>query len=302
MAFDGMQELDGHIKAFIRYARFEKRFSEHTIVAYAADLEQFRAYMDNQYQFSRIEEIGHVHIRSWLVSLKSEGLADSSLHRKASTLKSFYKYLLRLGEIGTNPVAKVRTPKKARRLPVYLEEEQTADWPLLIEEVGLEALTVRLILEMLYQTGIRRTELAGLKQEDVDFQRAELRVWGKRNKERIVPLSRPLLDAIRIYIDEKKKELGHAGEALLVLGSGKPLYVQYIYRTVKKYLAVLTTQDKKSPHVLRHTFATHLSNQGADLNAIKELLGHASLAATQVYTHNNIERLKEVYRKAHPKS
>jgi integrase/recombinase XerC len=277
--------------------------SEHTFIAYQGDLQQFSDFLQQQFELNEAEAVKHIHIRSWLAQMKEDGQHERTLQRKVSSVKSLFKYLLRLGLVEQNPTRLVVTPKAPKRLPVFLEETQTV----LIENIsaypeGFEGNTERLVMEMLYQCGMRRAELIGLKETDIEFSRKQIRVLGKRNKERMIPVSDAMLIDIRHYMDDKKRIFEQPSAYLLCLESGAPLYPNYVYRIVKKHLKNVTTLVKKSPHVLRHTFATQLSNNGADLNAIKELLGHSSLAATQIYTQTNINHLKEVYRKAHPKS
>jgi len=286
---------------FIQYLRFEKRYSQHTQVAYQKDLLQFSTYIDGQFNIKDIPDIALFHIRSWLASLKDEGQTARSINRKISTLSSFYKYLLKQQVADKNIVRQIHALKLPERLPTFLKEAETEQ---LLEEKqfdeGFKGLTDRIICDLLYQTGMRRNELLQLKEKDIEWSLNQVRILGKGNKERLVPLSPMLLQTIKDYIAEKKKE-GYDREHLLVLESGEPLYAGYVYRTVKKYLEGTTTLKKRSPHVLRHTFATHLLNNGANIQAIKDLLGHSSLAATQVYTHNNIERLKEIHKLNHPK-
>lgn len=291
------------IPDFLHYVRFEKRMSEHTFIAYQNDLGQFSLFLKQQFDLDEVTLIRHIHVRSWLAELKEEEKSERTLQRKISAVKSLFKYLLRLGLVGQNPTRQISIPKAPKRLPVFLEEQQTEQiTTALTYPEGFEGDTERLIVELLYQTGMRRGELTGLKESDIEFSRKQIRVLGKRNKERMIPVAGELLIDLRQYMDEKRKIFNQPSPFLLCLMSGKPLYAQYVYRIVQKHLKTITTLTKKSPHVLRHTFATQLSNNGAELNAVKELLGHSSLAATQIYTHNNIDRLKEVYRKAHPKS
>ncbi|WP_262713940.1 tyrosine-type recombinase/integrase [Taibaiella lutea] len=291
------------IPEFLRYIRFEKRMSELTFTAYHNDLLQFTSYLQKEYELEDADDIKHIHLRSWLAGMKEEGLSERTLQRKISTLKSLFKYAMRLKLVQSNPTKLLVAPKAPKRLPVFLEQEQTVA----IEAMrnypdGFEGDTERLIIEMLYQCGLRRAELIGLKESDIEFSRKQIRVLGKRNKERMIPVSDELLIDLKHYMDEKRKIFNQPSVNLLCLMSGKELYPNYVYRVVTRHLKNVTTLVKKSPHVLRHTFATQLSNNGADLNAIKELLGHSSLAATQIYTQTNISRLQEVYRKAHPKS
>lgn len=291
------------ITEFIQYLQYEKRYSTHTVQAYQSDLEQFFLFIELHYSDTPIAHIQHFHIRSWLASLKENDLESRSINRKISTLKSFYKFLLRKGEVSQSPMSKIISPKNAKRLPVFVNQSNMeslldqAEFP-----TEYKGHLDRLILEILYQTGMRRAELLGIKLHDVDLYNHQIKVLGKGNKERIIPIARELQLLIESYI-EMRNQLDHPNETFLLLReNGKPLYPKYVYNVVTAYLGMSTTLDKKSPHVLRHTFATHLLNQGADLNAVKELLGHANLTATQIYTHNTIEKLKDIYKKAHPKA
>lgn len=277
--------------------------SEHTFSAYSADLREFHEYLSSTYSLEHIVAIELFHIRSWIAYMAEKKAGARTLQRKSSTLKSFFHYLLKNNIIKHNPAKMVRTPKPPKRLPVFLEEKDTQtifDIPAL-GNTEIEIATERLIIELLYQTGIRRAELCNLKETDIEFSHKQIRVLGKRDKERLIPVNDLLLSDINAYTDLKRKNFNQPTLLLLCLKSGKAVYPNYVYRVVKNYLQQLNL-SKKSPHVLRHTFATQLSNNGADLSAIKDLLGHSSLAATQIYTHNNIEKLKEQYRKAHPKS
>jgi integrase/recombinase XerC len=286
---------------FIQYLRFEKRYSQHTLTAYEKDLKQFFTYIDGQFGIRDIPGLALFHIRSWLASLKDEGQQARSINRKISSLSSFYKYLLKQQVVDKNLVRQLHSLKLPERLPTFLKETETEK---LLEELqfdeGFKGFTDRMICELLYQTGMRRAELLNLKEKDVEWSLHQVRILGKGNKERLVPVSPMLLQTLKDYIAEKKK-LGYDRDHLLVLDSGLPLYAGYVYRTVKKYMTDATTLKKKSPHVLRHTFATHLLNNGANIQAIKDLLGHSSLAATQVYTHNNIDKLKEIHKLNHPR-
>lgn len=291
---------------FLSYLQLEKRYSALTIRAYQDDLIAFRDFLVVEFDVEELTEASAMMIRSWLSSLKEgkEPLAASSIARKLSSLRSFYKYHLRKGRIPVSPAAQLAAPKGGKRLPVYLEENQAAHF---LDKVGegdgWTGFNTQLVLALFYQTGMRLSELVSLRHNQVDHFQKSLRVWGKGGKERIIPVQKSLLDMIRSYEDKKKKEWGvyNPETPLLVTEKGKPVYPKYLYRLVKKHLEGLTTLQKKSPHILRHSFATHLLNQGAELNAVKELLGHASLAATQIYTHNTIGKLKEVHKKAHPK-
>ena len=287
---------------FLQYLRFEKRYSPHTLLAYQKDLEQFDSYLSQEFSMNDLKLITHFHIRGWLAGMKGEKQTSRTINRKISSLNSYYKYLRRLGFVEKNPVRQLHAQRLPERLPVYLKEKETEH---LLEEVqfdkGFQGFTDRLIVELLYATGMRRNELQQLKEKDIEWSLNQVRILGKGNKERLVPVSPVLLDTFRDYIQEKKKLDVYNDIYLLNLESGIPVYAGYIYRVVKKYLGETTTLQKKSPHVLRHTFATHLLNNGANIQAIKDLLGHSSLAATQIYTHNNIDKLKEIHRQNHPR-
>jgi integrase/recombinase XerC len=287
---------------FIDYLKFEKRYSSHTIRAYTDDLDQFFSYQEFTFGETPLSGISAPVIRSWLASLKELKITSKSINRKISSLKSFFKYQLRRGLLEKSPMAGIISPKSGKRLPVYVEEK---DMQLLTGHMEFpdnwKGKTDRLLIRMFYNTGVRLSELVTLKNGQVDADAATIRVIGKGNKERMIPLSVPLVDEIRIYQEEKKYSGLDISPTLLVNAHGKALYVKYAYLAVKKYLSQVTTIDKKSPHVLRHSFATHLMNHGADLNSVKELLGHSSLAATQLYTHNSIEKLREVHKKNHPR-
>ncbi|HET7819360.1 MAG TPA: site-specific tyrosine recombinase/integron integrase [Bacteroidia bacterium] len=289
-------------ESFINHLKFEKRLSPHTSLSYSNDLDQFFIYLKNVYQIHTINQINHSIIRSWVVSLMENKLTARSVNRKISTLKSFYKFLLREKTIETNPMNKIQTPKIPKRLPVFIEESKMNS---LIEDVkfssDFEGKRNLLIIELLYATGMRRAELINLKEGDINFNNHTIKVLGKRNKERLIPITNELGTLINEYISERKN-INTNNDFLFITKSGKQIYASAVYRTVRDSLAKVTTASKKSPHILRHSFATHLLNNGANLNAIKELLGHANLAATQVYTHNTIEKLKSVYSKAHPKA
>lgn len=291
-------------KRFFQYLQYEKRFSPHTLAAYQNDLGQFFSFLEERHQVRDIISIHHTHIRFWIVHLLGEGTSARSVNRKLSCLKTYFKFLRKQGDIQSNPMTRVLAPKTRKRLPVFIHEQQMN---LLFDEVdfgeGYAGLRNRLVMEMLYCTGMRRSELIGLKLHSMDFATSQLKVMGKGSKERLIPVSRHLSGLIRQFLDVRRAEFPETGEeTLLLTDKGKPVYPGFVYNLVKKYLSAVTTLEQRSPHVLRHTFATHMSENGADLNAIKELLGHSSLAATQVYMHNSIEKLKKVYQQAHPKA
>src|SRR5690606_29687424 len=235
------------------------------------------------------EEVTHFHLRSWLVELKEQKLKATSLNRKVSCISSFYKYLMKQGIAAKNPSQQLHAIKTEERLPHYIKEEEAG---FLLEETdfkeGFEGFTERIICELLYKTGMRRNELITLKETDIEWSLNQIRVLGKGNKERLIPVSKEMIAVLKNYLQEKKHIENATQQYLLVLTSGKPLYAGYVYRVVRKYLSLSTTITKKSPHIFRHSFATHLLNNGANIQAIKDLLGHSSLAATQIYTHNNI--------------
>ncbi len=290
------------IQDFLNYIQHEKRYSLHTLESYKNDLLQFQAFVSTNGTSNEVSAANHLDIRSWMVSLMQDGISPRSINRKVSALKSFYKFLLRKGELKKNPLAKVQTPKMSKRLPVFVEQPNMERLLSQIEfPEGVEGQQDKLIIELLYGTGIRRSELIGLKHTDLDAYQSQIKVLGKGNKERIIPVHSNLIQSIKQFLSSKSEAGEEAGIFLFTDENGKQISASRVYNTVKKYLSLITTINKKSPHVLRHSFATHLMNNGADINAVKELLGHSSLAATQVYTHNTIDRLKEIYKQAHPK-
>ena len=284
---------------FITYLSSEKRFSEHTIKSYATDLKQFTSFLSSEFQIiDEIHEISFQIIRTWIASLLEKGINPRSVNRKISTLKTYFKFLIREGELIENPMMKVVAPKSKKRLPVFIEEDQIAS---LLNEVQFEEGFVgqrnKLIIELFYVTGIRLSELINIKISDVDFNNQSIKVLGKRNKERIIPLSSNVINELNLFIKYNKQN-----KYLFTNLDGGKLYNKLVYRLVIKYIGKISSVNKKSPHILRHTFATHMLNNGADINAIKELLGHANLSATQFYTHNTIKKLKKVYKQAHPRA
>jgi integrase/recombinase XerC len=296
--------LDVTIQHFIDYLKFEKRYSAHTIRSYQDDLLQFHQFLRLQFGEVPLNEISSPFIRSWLASLKDKEITSKSINRKISSLKSFFKYLLRTGILIQTPMTNIISPKIGKRLPAFVDQK---DIKKLLSAVEFpddwQGGTDKLLLSVFYNTGMRLSELINLREKQIDFGNCSIKVIGKGNKERIIPISPRLSQQIKEYVNDKRKELEQFDNLyLLVNGKGKKLYPKYAYLAVKKYLSEITTIDKKSPHVLRHSFATHLANNGADLNSVKELLGHSSLASTQIYTHNTIEKLKDIYKKAHPKA
>jgi integrase/recombinase XerC len=294
------------VNDFVDYLKFEKRYSPHTVLAYHDDLEEFTAFLAAQFDLPAIPlaEVTSSMVRSWLAHLKEGKRTAKTINRKISSLKSFFKYHLLRGNLEKTPMSSITAPKISKRLPTYVEQQDMADLFSKVEFPDTwQGHTDRLLLSIFYHTGMRLSELVNLKESQVNAAGNSFKVLGKGNKERIIPVSPELINAIKVYSSRKRTELEGADRVyLLVSEKGKKLYPKYVYLAVKAYLGTVTTLDKKSPHVLRHTFATHLMNNGADINAVKELLGHSSLAATQVYTHNTIERLKEVHKGAHPKA
>ncbi len=293
--------FDKHISQFFDYLQYEKKYSAHTLISYKNDIEQFLLFINpNQDNFD-ISEVNYQQIRAWVSHLIESKIAAKSINRKLSSLKSFFKFLQRQEVISANPMSKITGPKVPKRLPVFVEESQMAA---LFDgsefEDSFKGTTDKLLFEIFYQTGMRRSELANIKETDVDLHEGSIKVLGKRNKERIIPVSLQLSRNLDAYL-QVKKVLNISNPMLLVNEKGNSLSESYIYTTVKKYLSKVTTLQKKSPHVLRHTFATHLLNNGADINAVKDLLGHANLSATQIYTHNTIDKLKKSYKQAHPR-
>lgn len=293
--------FDKQLHLFFDYLTYEKKYSIHTVTSYKNDIAQFICFINPQNEDINPDEINYQQIRAWVSELIKHKIAARSINRKLSALKSFFKFLQRQQIIEVNPMSKISGPKTPKRLPSFVDEHQMED---LFTEVkfdeGFVGQRDKLILDILYQTGIRRSELTHLKELDVDLFNATIKVLGKRNKERIIPISLALKRNLETYL-QVKKELNLSNSMLLVSEKGHTLSEQVVYKSVKKYLSQITTIQKKSPHVLRHTFATHLLNNGADINAVKDLLGHANLSATQIYTHNTIDKLKKSYKQAHPR-
>lgn len=286
------------------YLKSEKRYSLHTLKAYESDISQFEHFLHAQFPEQNLITLSSIHIRTWLVFLKEEGNSNKSINRKSASLKSLYKFALKKGLIKTNPTDAIRAPKIRKKLPVFISADslnQLFDNSFFSEDfIGRRD---KIVIELLYGTGMRLSELINLKNDDINYHQRLIKVRGKGNKDRVIPLHKELVNSIKSYTDLRKKMVRENADNYLILrDDGQKTYPVLIYRIVKKYLDLVTTVEKKSPHVLRHTFATHLLNKGADLNAIKDLLGHENLAATQVYTHNSLEQLKSIFKKAHPKA
>lgn len=296
--------LQDQLPAFLEYLQFEKRYSRHTLVSYETDLTQLQDYLAVSMDNLSLDEVSTLILRSWLAALKDAGMDSRSINRKISALKSFYRFLLRKELISRNPAALLRLMKTSKRLPAFLDE---ADSGALMQEgrgeEGWKGYTRQVILEILYSCGLRVSELVGLREKHVDTGLRQIKVLGKGNKERVIPMKAELAELLGQYMAEKRKQLEQPDLTfLLVTEKGQKLYAKYVYREVNEELMAFRNVTKKSPHLMRHTFATQLANNGADLNAIKSLLGHSSLAATQVYTHNTIDKLKDIHKKAHPKA
>lgn len=290
------------LSKFLEYLQFEKRYSQHTIISYKKDLDQFLVYLISQFDGPQLPKITAAMIRSWLAELKGDGISSKTINRKASSLKSFFKFQIKMGLLLQSPMTTITTPKINKRLPQFVEEK---DMQLLFDHVEFtddwKGRTERLVMQLFYATGMRLSELINLKENQLDLSHEQIKVLGKGNKERIIPVSKNLLAEIKAYTQDKAIKQDEV-KNVFVTDTGKPLQPRNVYTFVKRNLGAVTTIQKKSPHILRHSFATHLMNNGADLNAVKELLGHSSLAATQIYTHNTIEKLKDVFKKAHPKA
>lgn len=291
------------VQKFLDYLKYEKKYSPKTILSYENDLNGFSEYYFTENNSTRISEARKTDLRNYLMHLSQSGLSGRSINRKISSLKSYYKYLLKIEEIEQSPAAMLSTLKHNNkvRIPFSEEEIQKLFGTEGVFEDGFEGRRDRLILELFYQTGMRRAELIGLKTGDIDFAEKRIRVFGKRSKERLIPVGDGLCERLSAYMKERGLEYETSSELLFLTKNDKALADKFVYKLVNNYLSIVSTKMNKSPHILRHSFATHLLNHGANLNAVKELLGHSSLAATQVYTHSGIEQLKEVFNKAHPR-
>jgi integrase/recombinase XerC len=292
------------IRSFIEYLQFEKRYSQHTIISYQTDLEQFFAFLISQYDGPSLSAITPGFIRSWLAEMRNDNITPKTLNRKISSLKSLFKYLMKMGEVKQSPLTTIVSPKVGKRLPSFVSQNDMQTLKQYVEFPNTwKGHTDKLLLELFYATGMRLSELINLKESQIDTANSQVKVLGKGNKERIIPVSKDLIGELGSYLQNKRQLVVEVScPNLFISEKGKPLYAKYVYNVVHENLSNVTTLQKKSPHVLRHTFATHLTNNGADLNAVKELLGHSSLAATQVYTHNTIDKLKDIYTQAHPKA
>ena len=292
------------VTAFISYLRLEKNYSDHTVRAYQKDIETFSQFCSENHGEENIVKISYPLIRNWIVELSDSGISNRTINRKISSLQAYYKFLLKVGDIAVSPLAKHRALKTSKKMEVPFSENEME---VILSEIpftdDFEGERDKLIIELLYTTGMRRAELVNLKIKDVDFSSQVIKVLGKRNKERIIPMLASTIERIKSYLI-KRSELENVTDSsfLILTKEGLKIYETLVYRTINKYFSLVSPKVKKSPHILRHTFATHLLNRGADLNSVKELLGHSSLASTQVYTHNSIAELKKVHQKAHPRN
>ncbi|WP_296314312.1 tyrosine-type recombinase/integrase [Winogradskyella sp. UBA3174] len=293
-----------NLKAFSDYLLLEKTYSKHTALAYIRDLESFQDFLNNNHNSISIFKSGYSEIRQWIVGLVNTKISNRTINRKVSSLNAYYKFLLKIEVIKANPLKQHKALKVSKKVQLpFSEEELRQVLNESIEIYDFESARDHLIIELFYATGIRRIELVNLKLEDIDLQSKQLKVLGKRNKERYIPIIDVLLNSILVYINYRSQlTIIKDEDSLFLTKIGLKIYEKLVYRIINKYFSVVSSKIKCSPHVLRHSFATHLLNGGADLNAVKELLGHTSLAATQVYTHNSIEELKKVYAKSHPRN
>jgi len=291
------------VNKFIDFLLLEKKYSQHTAVAYQRDIEMFQLFLTNEFSVSEVSDANYSQIRSWIVELVSANVTNRTINRKVSSLNSYYKFLLKIEVIELNPLTKHKALKVSKKLQIPFSETEIASVLNGIDTDSFEGLRDKLIIELFYSTGMRRVELVNLQLSDIDISQRQVKVLGKRNKERFIPLLPNVIKTHRAYLDERSQlKLVKDSNALFLSLKGVKVYEKLVYRVITNYFDTVSSKVKKSPHILRHSFATHLLNNGADLNSVKELLGHSSLAATQVYTHNSVAELKKVYEKAHPRT
>lgn len=291
------------VNKFIDFLMLEKNYSQHTAVAYQRDIEMFQLFLTNEFSVSEVSDANYSQIRSWIVELVSTNVTNRTINRKVSSLNSYYKFLLKIEAIELNPLTKHKALKVSKKLQIPFSETEIASVLNGIDTDSFEGLRDKLIVELFYSTGMRRVELVNLQLSDIDISQRQVKVLGKRNKERFIPLLPNVIKTHRAYLDERSQlKLVKDSNALFLSLKGVKVYEKLVYRVITNYFDTVSSKVKKSPHILRHSFATHLLNNGADLNSVKELLGHSSLAATQVYTHNSVAELKKVYEKAHPRT
>ena len=293
---------NNYIPSFLEYLLLEKGYSRHTITAYKTDLIAFKDFCEVVYDQDSLVGINYVQVRSWVVSLVDADISNNTVNRKVSSLKSFYKFLQKTGQIDINPLAKHKALKVPKKVQVPFTSKEINQVILNINKnKDFDSIRNKLLVELLYSTGIRRAELINIKESDVNKANSTIKVLGKRNKERFVPILASVLDTLDEYLLLRNKNQSDS-EFLLITSKGNKIYETLVYRIINSYFSQVSSKVKKSPHILRHSFATHLLNEGADLNSVKELLGHSSLASTQVYTHNSLDAIKKVYNQAHPRS
>ena len=291
------------VNKFIDFLLIEKKYSHHTAVAYQKDIEMFQLFLKNEFSASKVSDANYSQIRSWIVELVSTNISNRTINRKVSSLNSYYKFLLKIESIDLNPLTKHKALKVSKKLQIPFSETEITSVLNTIDTNSFEGLRDKLIVELFYSTGMRRVELVNLQLSDIDTSQRQVKVLGKRNKERFIPLLSNVIKTHQAYLDARSKlKLVTDSRALLLTLKGVKVYEKLVYRVITNYFDTVSSKVKKSPHILRHSFATHLLNNGADLNSVKELLGHSSLAATQVYTHNSVAELKKVYEKAHPRT
>lgn len=292
------------LKAFSEYLELEKTYSKHTVLAYTGDIEMFQAFLNEEHYSKDVSKVGYSEIRQWIVAMVNEGVSNRTINRKVSSLNTYFKFLLKTQSIELNPLKQHKALKVGKKVQLpFSEQELKTVLQTSIEINDFVSSRNHLIIELFYATGIRRIELVNLKLSDIDFSKKQIKVLGKRNKERYIPLIEPLIEGLNNYLEYRTHlEIIEDKDVLFLTKNGLKIYEKLVYRIINKYFSEASSKAKCSPHVLRHSFATHLLNQGADLNAVKDLLGHTSLAATQVYTHNSIAELKKVYAKSHPRN
>jgi len=291
------------VQKFIDYLLLEKKYSPHTVVAYQNDIKAFQVFLTQEFSDSEVSTANYSQIRSWIVQLVDRTISNRTINRKISSLNSYYKFLLKTQSIETNPLMKHKALKVSKKIQIPFSETEVNSVLNSIQTDTFEGLRDKLIVELFYSTGMRRIELALLQLQDVDLSQGQIKVLGKRNKERFIPLLPSVMDTFESYLSERLKLESIKDPSILFLTKkGTKVYEVLVYRIITRYFDSVSSKVKKSPHILRHSFATHLLNNGADLNAVKELLGHSSLAATQVYTHNSVAELKKVYEKSHPRN
>ena len=297
--YNSLLDNNSYITQFLDHLKHEKRYSKHTLLSYSNDLRKFDNYLNSVYEGLMFEEIKLIHVRSYMVFLLEKKLGKSSVARNISTLKSFFKFLNKNGVVETSPINLIETPKLDKRLPSFIKESEIVNLINSIEfNDSFSGLRDKLLIMLFYQTGIRLSEIIGLKVSSIRDN--EVKVLGKRNKERIIPISKNVRKVINEYLIQKSNEFPNS-DYFFLTDSGNKMYEKFVYRKVNHYLSLVSSKQKKSPHILRHSFATHMLNNGADLNAIKEILGHENLSATQVYTHNTFQKLKSIHKQSHPR-